>query len=93
MKGVMKMMHQALYQHNINKTMLHKIDFFCKKLKPDLDIDWETPLAHLIPRTPLFAMVIGNSSLDGAGGFSIALRFCWHLRSSDKVIQRTLHFK
>ncbi len=89
------MMHHASYQYNINKTMHHEIDCFRDKLKLDLSIDWETPIVHLIPRTP-FATMVGDSislDLDGAGGFSIALRFWWHLTFPDKVIQRTLCFK
>jgi hypothetical protein len=92
MKQAAKMTHHVLYQYNINKTMHHKLDFFRDKLKPDLGIDWVTSIAHLIPCAP-FAMMVGNSSLDGARGFSIAFRFWWHLRFSDKVIQRMLDFK
>jgi hypothetical protein len=29
--------------------MHYKIEFFCNKLKPDSGIEWETPIAHLIP--------------------------------------------
>ncbi len=72
--------------------MRHKLDFFCNKLKPDLGIDWETLITHLFPRT-LFATTVGNSSLDGAGGSSIALRLSWHLTFPNKVIQFMLHFK
>jgi hypothetical protein len=52
--------------------MRAEIKFFCNNLKPDSGIKWETPIAHLIPRTP-FATTIGDSLLEGAGGFSIAL--------------------
>jgi hypothetical protein len=50
------------------------------------------PIAHLIPQTP-FATTIGDSSLEGAGGFSITLGFWWHICFPDKVVQRTLRFK
>ena len=69
-----KMTHHASYEYNINSTMHAEIEFFQDKLKPHPGIAWETPLAHLIPKTP-FAMMIGNSSLEGAGGFSIGLGF------------------
>jgi hypothetical protein len=72
--------------------MRHKLDSFQVKLKPNLGINWETPIVHLILRMP-FATKVGNISLDGAGGFSIALRFWWHLTFPNKIIQRTLHFK
>ncbi len=42
--------------------MRYKIEFFCNKLKPDSGIEWEIPIAHLIPRTP-FAMTIGDTIL------------------------------
>jgi hypothetical protein len=49
MKRAAKLTHHASYQYNINKTMHHKIEFFRDKLKPDSGIEWETPIAHLIP--------------------------------------------
>jgi hypothetical protein len=35
---------------------------------------------------------IGDSSLEGAGGFSVALGFWWHIHFLEEVIQRMLHF-
>ncbi len=72
--------------------MPYKIEFFCNKLKPNSGIKWETPIAHLIPRTPL-ATTIGDSLLEGAGGFSITLGFWWPICSPDEVVQRTCQFK
>ncbi len=37
--------------------------------------------------------MIGDSSLEGADGFLIALGFWWHIRFPDEIIQRTLLFK
>jgi hypothetical protein len=74
MKRAVKLTHHASYQYNINKTICYEIEFFHNKLKPDSDIKWETPIAHLIPQTP-FARTIGDSSLEGARGFSINLGF------------------
>jgi hypothetical protein len=39
-----------------------------------------------------FAMTIGNSLLEGAGGFSTTLGFWWHIRFPDEVVDRTLRF-
>jgi hypothetical protein len=89
MKRAAKLAHHASYQYNINRTMCYKIEFFRNKLKPDSGIEWETPIAHLILQTP-FATTIGDSLLEGAGGFSITLGFWWHIRFPDKVVQRTL---
>ncbi len=92
MKCAAKLTHHASYQYNINKTMCYEIKFFCDKLKPDSGIEWETPIAHLIPRM-LFATTIGDSSLEGAGRFSITLGFWWHIHFPDEVVQRTLQFR
>jgi hypothetical protein len=48
MKHAAKLTHHASYHYNINRTMHYKIEFFCNNLKPDSDIKWETPIAHLI---------------------------------------------
>ncbi len=47
MKRAAKLTHCASYQYNINKTMCYEIEFFCNKLKPDLDIEWEAPIESL----------------------------------------------
>jgi hypothetical protein len=72
--------------------MRYKIKFFCDKLKPDSGIEWETPIAHLIPQTP-FSTTIGENSLEGVGGFSTMLGFWWHICFPDEVVQPTLRFK
>jgi hypothetical protein len=69
--------------------MHYKIEFFWDKLKPDSGIKWKMPIAHLIPQTP-FATTIRDGLLEGAGGFSITLRFWWHICFPDEVVQRTL---
>ncbi len=92
MKHAAKLTHHASYQCNINKTMHYKIEFLRNKLKPDSGIEWEMPIAHSTPEAP-FATTIGDSSLEGAGGFSTTLGFWWHIRFPDEAIQRTLRFK
>jgi hypothetical protein len=74
------------------KPCVYEIDFFCNKLKPDSGIQWEAPIAHLIPQT-LFAMTIGDSLLEGARGFSTTLGFWWHICFRDEVVQRKLQFR
>jgi hypothetical protein len=89
MKCAAKLTHHASYQYKINKIMCYKIEFFCNKLKPDSGIEWEMPIAHLIFQTH-FAMTIGYSLLEGAGGFSTTLGFWWHISFPDEVAQHTL---
>ncbi len=85
MKHAAKLTHHASYQYIINRTMHYKIKFFRNKLKPDSGIKWELPVAHLIPLMP-FAKTIGDSLLEGAGGFSITLGFWWHICFPDEVV-------
>jgi hypothetical protein len=60
MKRAAKLTHHPSYQYNINKTMRYEIKFFRDKIKPDSGIEWEMPIAHLIPQMP-FATTIGDS--------------------------------
>jgi hypothetical protein len=64
--------------------MHYESKFFRDKLK--------IPIDNLIPQTP-FATTIRDSSLEGAGGFSITLGFWWHICFLDEVVQRTLRFR
>ncbi len=91
-KRAAKLTHHASYQYNINKTMHYETKLFCNKLKPDSSIKWEMLIANSIPRMP-FATTIGDNLLEGAGGFSITLRFWWHIPFPDEVVQRTLQFR
>ena len=66
-----------------------EIKFLCDKLLPQSDIQWETPIAHIIRRMPS-ASSFGDSSLTGMGGYSLDLKFWWHLPVPEEVQQRTL---
>jgi hypothetical protein len=79
MKKAAHLVHHAKFQYNINKTMHQENDFFCKKLLPDSDIAWETP--------------IGDSCLEGARGYCISLGFWWHILFPKAVVQQTLKHK
>ena len=89
LKRAARMTHGAKYQYNINSTMRSEIEFFREYLQPDSKILWETPIALLIPRSPS-AIVFGDSSLEGAGGYSVDMGFWWHIKFPDKIVQRTL---
>jgi hypothetical protein len=68
--------------------MHQEIELFWEKLQPLSSILWETPIAHIIPRMPT-ATAFGDSCLEGVGGYSNSLGFCWHLPFLEKVIQQT----
>ena len=86
------MVHHARYKFVINETMRQEIEFFRNKLQPASTILWETPIAHVIPRTPT-ATAFGDSCLEGAGGYSIKLGFWWHIDFPEEIKRRTLLFK
>ena len=92
LKRSAKLVHHARYQYNIPKSMRLEIEFFRDQLHPGSGIRWESPIAHIIPRTPTFTS-FGDSCLEGAGGYSLSLGFWWHLSFPDEVKDRTLLVK
>jgi hypothetical protein len=73
--------------------MRSKLIFLSDALTPNLGINFETPTAHLIPRVPT-ASIIGNSSLVACKGYSITLKFWWHLTLPKEIVECTLlHLK
>jgi hypothetical protein len=73
--------------------MQDELNFIAHALKPESGIKFETPIAHLIPRTPT-ASIVGNSSLLACGGYSITLNFWWNLSFPENVVKQTLlHLK
>ena len=89
LKRSAKLVHHARYQYNIPKSMRLEIEFFRDQLHPDSGIRWESPIAHIIPRTPTF-ISFGDSCLEGAGGYSVSLGFWWHLLFPNEIKDRTL---
>jgi hypothetical protein len=80
MKQAAKMVNKHRQQYLVNATMRDKLNFIKKALSPNSGIKFETAIGHLIPRTPT-ASIIGDSSLLACGGYSIKLKFWWHLSS------------
>jgi hypothetical protein len=89
MKKAAKKVSKHGHLYLVNSTMGDELNFFSKALSPDSGIKFETPIAHLIPRTPT-ALITSDSSLLVCGGYSITLEFWWHLSFSMEVVERTL---
>jgi hypothetical protein len=92
LKKAARMIHHSRYKFTINLSMRQEIEFFRDKLQPGSNIIWETPIAHVIPRTPS-ATAFGDSCLEGAGGYSIELGFWWHIDFPEEIKRRTLLVK
>ena len=92
LKMFAKMTHHASTKYNITKTMRYEIEFFWDELPGSSGTRWETPIAHIVKRSPIF-VCYGDSCLDGAGGYSVALGFWWHIKFPYDIVQRTLLHK
>jgi hypothetical protein len=66
--------------------MRQEIEFFRKKLLPNSEICWESPIAHINPRMPTF-ITFGDSCLKEAGGYSLSLGFWWHLPFPEEEVK------
>ena len=58
-------------------------------LRPDSGVAWEAPIAYLIKRTP-FASTFGDACLDAGGGYSLKLRFWYHIQFPEQIVRHTL---
>ena len=90
-KKAARKVHHCKFQHNILPSMREEIDFFEEALKRHSGITWESPIAFLIKRTP-FATTFGDACLDAGGGYSMKMKFWWHIRFPDQIIRRTLRY-
>ena len=73
------MVHYVPIEYNIVPSMREKLDLFAEYLKTSSGVVWETPIAFLIEHTP-FASSYRDRCLDAAGGYSVDLKFWWHIR-------------
>jgi hypothetical protein len=89
MKKVAKMVNKHVHLYLMNRTMQEELNFIAHALKLDSGIKIETPIVHLIPRIPT-ASIIGNSLLLACSGYSITLKFWWHLSFPKNVVKQTL---
>jgi hypothetical protein len=75
-------------RYEVNATLMDEINLLREWLHPMSGVLWESPLAHIIKRTPL-AGSAGDSCCFGGGGWSLGLRFWWHLTWPLKILKRT----
>jgi len=92
LKQAAQLVHHNNKKHWISKNMRLELEFFRENLGPDSDIIYETPIAHIVERTPT-ATAFGDSSLMGMGGYSLDLGYFWHEPVPMAVQLRTLLHK
>jgi hypothetical protein len=69
--------------------MQDELNFIKKALSQGSGIKFKTTIGHLIPRMPT-ASIVGDSSLRACGGYSIKLKFWWHLSFPKEIVERML---
>ncbi len=73
----------------VNATMQDELNFIKKALSQGFGIKFKTAMGHLIPRMPT-ASIVGDSSLRACRGYSIKLKFWWHLSFPKEIVERML---
>ncbi len=71
--------------------MRDELTFNRQALESESHINFETPIAFLIPRTPA-AELYGDSSLRSCGGYSTKLQYWWYLSFPKHIQEHTLLF-
>ena len=87
LKEAARMVYNSTMRYAVNKTMREEIEFI-RHILLNEDVAWNTPIAHLIERTPA-AKSLGDSCPYAGGGFSVDLKFIWNLIYPDAIVQRT----
>lgn len=83
-----RMKFKSSTRFNSNRSLNEEIELLRSWLDPASNISWDSPIHHIIKRSP-FAVAAGDSCLFGGGGFSTKLRFFWHLTWPEWVRKRT----
>ena len=91
LKKAARMSNRHYQSYLVNHTMREELDFICQSLDAKSDVDLETPIAFLIPRTPS-AELYGDSSLCSCGGYSTKLQYWWYISFPQGIQEHTLIF-
>ncbi len=94
MKKSANMINKDGHLYLVNRqTMQDVLNLISHALSPDSEIQFKTPIAHLILRIPT-ASIVGDSSITACGGYSVTLKFWWHLSFPEIIVVKTLlHLK
>ena len=79
-KFALSKLAKAIWNSNtkcfITKSLRAELNLLIQIINDDF-IQWSSPIAHLMHRTPDF-QVWGDASLGAAGGYSVDFGFDWH---------------
>ncbi len=89
LKQASQLVHRSRSRHTMSDALRADIEFFRWALNAHSGIRWETPLAHVVPRTPI-GVPHGDACLTGCGGYCVEFKFWWHLSLPEEIVKRTL---
>ena len=75
----------------ISKELSLELSFLRHIMAQPTLYKWESPIAHMVPRSPDFTS-LGDSCLYAAGGFSLDLQFWWYIHWPEEIQQKTLKY-
>ncbi|KAL7529165.1 hypothetical protein ACHAXR_005018 [Thalassiosira sp. AJA248-18] len=88
-----KQKFKSSIKYTVNKTLTEEIELLRAWLAPTSGISWAAAIGHVIKRTPFATSPApGDACCYGGGGFSLELRFWWHLVWPKKIYHRTKVF-
>ena len=86
LKRSAQLIHRSKQKYRIPVSLREEIDYITELLSDDT-ISLSVPIAHLVPRSPQFTAA-ADSCKKGGGGWSLDLKFWWHLPYPETVITR-----
>ncbi len=89
LKQASQLVHRSRNRYTISDALRADIEFFRWALNIHSGIRWESPLAHVVPRTPI-GVPHGDACLTGCGGYCVEFKFWWHLSLPEEIVKRTL---
>jgi hypothetical protein len=90
LKMVAKLVNNSKHMYVINSTMQEELKFICQALEEDSGINFETPIAFIIPRIPT-ASLFGDSLLQSWGGYFLVLKIWWYVKFPQEIVMRMLN--
>jgi hypothetical protein len=93
LKTAAKLVNNNKHMYIINGTMQEELDFIRQALQENSGINFETPIAFIIPRIPA-ALLFRDSSLQSCGSYPLELKIWWCVQFSQEIVLQTLlHLK
>jgi hypothetical protein len=91
LKCAAQWVHSSRTRYNILPLLQTEIAFLCEALDDNSQIEWQSPIAHMIHYEPT-GTAYSDSCLHSDGGFSTDMGFWWHMEWPSWVYHRMKKF-